>query len=256
LPGRHSESDQRPFGNPSRFRSGEIRSNFPALREELEKTGEQFVSHCDSEVLLRLFARAGSNCFARLRGIFAAAFWDRATETLTLVRDSMGVKPLYWAQENGSFSFASEFKALISGGDIVPQINPRALLRHLGLLWSPGEETIVEGVRKLLPGCYMEVRGTAAPIITRYAETAQPSVYKSNAPIGDLVAQARSEIEQAVRRQLISDVPLGAFLSGGLDSSAVVAFAARHHNGPGKLRCFSIDVATCPSSEHSAQLAA
>lgn len=225
--------------------NGEI-YNFRELRRELEAIGETFASHCDSEVLLRLFAREGRDCFARLRGIFAAAFWDRAARTLTVVRDSMGVKPFYWAGNEHRFAFASELKSLVRGGDVTPKVNPRAVLRHLGLLWSPGTETIVEGVHKLLPGHFMEVRrGAAKPVVGQYADPAQPAVAKSQASLGDLVAQTRSLVEQAVQRQLVSDVPLGAFLSGGLDSSAVVAFAARHRAGPERLRCFSIDVTAC-----------
>ena len=222
--------------------NGEI-YNFLELRVELEEAGETFVSHCDSEVLLRLFARQGRDCFTRLRGIFAAAFWDRASNTLTVVRDSMGVKPFYWVGEQHRFAFASELKSLVRAGDVVPRVNPRAVLRLLGLLWSPGEETIVAGVHKLLPGQYMEVRlGAGAPVAVRYADPARPAETKSAAKVDDLVAQTRAMVEQAVQRQLISDVPLGAFLSGGLDSSAIVAFAARNRTGPGKLRCFSIEV--------------
>lgn len=222
--------------------NGEI-YNFLELRAELEDKGEMFVSHCDSEVLLRLFAREGRSCFSRLQGMFAAAFWDRAALSLTLVRDSMGVKPLYWTGDQHRFAFASELKSLVRGGEVVPKVNPRAVLRHLGLLWSPGEETIVEGVHKLLPGEYMEVRHKVeAPVIGRYADPAHPVIRKSRANVSDLILQTRAMVEQAVQRQMIADVPLGAFLSGGLDSSAVVAFAARHHTGPGKLRCFSIEV--------------
>ena len=222
--------------------NGEI-YNFLELRAELEEAGETFVGHCDSEVLLRLFARQGRDCFARLRGIFAAAFWDRAGNTLTVVRDSMGVKPFYWAGDQHRFAFASELKSLVRAGDVVPRINPRAVLRHLGLLWSPGEETIVAGVHKLLPGQYMEVRpGAGAPVAVRYADPPRPAETKSTAKVDDLVVQTRAMVEQAVQRQLISDVPLGAFLSGGLDSSSIVAFAARNRTGPGRLRCFSIEV--------------
>lgn len=221
--------------------NGEI-YNFTELRRDLEAAGERFAGHCDSEVLLRLFARNGTACFPHLRGIFAAAFWDRVERRLTLVRDSMGVKPLYWCRTGNGIAFSSEIKALVRAGDVVPRINPRGVLRHLGLLWSPGRETIAAGVFKLLPGQYMTFREGEEPVSERYADQALPNPAKSTRSTEDLVAATREQVERAVKRQLVSDVPLGAFLSGGLDSSAVVAFAARHRTGPGRLRCFSIDV--------------
>src|SRR5258708_22086489 len=144
-------------GNIVMVYNGEI-YNFRELRSELEAKGENFVGHSDSEVLVKLFARYGTDCFGRLNGIFAAAFWDRSTETLWLVRDLMGVKPLYFAQLEGSLVFASEIKALLRSGWVTPRLNPRAVMFHLGYLWSPGETTIVQGVRKLLPGHALEFR--------------------------------------------------------------------------------------------------
>lgn len=221
--------------------NGEI-YNFLELRREMEQAGERFSSQCDSEVLLRLFAREGTACFPRVRGIFAAAFWDTSERRLTLVRDPLGVKPLYWTKVTGGVAFASEIKSLVIAGDVEPRINPRAMIRHLGLLWAPGEETIAQGVFKLLPGQYLTIRPGGTPEVVRYSDPAQPALSKDSRPVAELIDQTRTMIDQAVRRQLISDVPLGAFLSGGLDSSAVVAFAARHRIGAERLRCFSIDV--------------
>ena len=232
-----------PDGRIVMIYNGEI-YNFAELRRDLEAAGEQFSGHCDSEVLLRLFAREGTACFPRLRGIFAAAFWDRADQRLTLVRDSLGVKPLYWCRTASGIAFSSEIKALIRAGDVTPRINPRGVLRHLGLLWSPGRETIAQGVFKLLPGQYMTYRAGEEPAAVRYADQARPAPVKDQRCTSDLIDATRGLVEQAVRRQLVSDMPLGAFLSGGLDSSAVVAFATRHRTGPGRLRCFSIDVQT------------
>ncbi|XVO20190.1 MAG: asparagine synthase (glutamine-hydrolyzing) [Sphingorhabdus sp.] len=223
--------------------NGEI-YNYRELRAELEAVGEQFVGHSDSEVFLRLFMREGSACFSRLNGIFAVAFWDRHERSMTLARDPMGVKPLYFAEQPHGFAFASEIKALIRGGDVVPKINKAAVLHHLGLLWSPGSDTIVDGVHKLLPGEAMTVKNGAVVQRWIYADPTLPSVHRpATANAEALAAKVHDAVETAVQRQLVSDVPLGAFLSGGLDSSSIAAFAARHRTGPGKLQCFSIEIA-------------
>jgi len=227
-------------GNIVMVYNGEI-YNFRELRSELEAKGEIFVGHSDSEVLVKLFARYGTDCFARLNGIFAAAFWDRSAETLWLVRDPMGVKPLYFAQLEGSLVFASEIKALLRSGWITPRLNPRAVMFHLGYLWSPGEATIVQGVRKLLPGHALEFRRGQITKEWCYRDLA----FRPDHSLTDPVVAASKVAEtvgEAVRRQMVADVPLGAFLSGGLDSSAVVAFATRELGAASRLQCFSIEV--------------
>jgi asparagine synthase (glutamine-hydrolysing) len=221
--------------------NGEI-YNFRELRDELEAVGETFVGHSDSEVLVKLFAREGPDCFIRLKGIFAAAFWDRARETLCLVRDPLGVKPLYFAQLANSLVFASEIKALIRSGWVLPRLDPRAVMFHLGYLWSPGTTTIVSGVHKLAPGHALEFRQGSVVRNWQYRDLAM----QVNPSLGDarvaapMVAEA---VETAVKRQMVSDVPLGSFLSGGLDSSAVAAFARRELGSGSRLQCFSIEVA-------------
>lgn len=220
--------------------NGEI-YNHRELRSELEAAGETFVGHSDSEVLVKLFARQGPDCFARLNGIFAAAFWDRALQTAWLVRDPLGVKPLYFAQLPGALVFASEIKALIRSGWVSPQLNPRAVMFHLAYLWSPGTTTIVKGVHKLAPGHALEFRNGDVVREWRYRDLAtqvNPSLREPGV-VAPIVAEA---VASAVRRQMISDVPLGAFLSGGLDSSAVVAFARQDLGPAARLQCFSIEV--------------
>lgn len=225
--------------------NGEI-YNFRELRAELEAAGETFTGHSDSEVLLALFARDGGRCFGRLNGIFAAAFWERDTETLTLVRDPLGVKPLYVAEAEGSFAFASEMKALLRCGLVEPRLNPRAVLAHLGYLWSPGSATVVKGIRKVLPGHVLRVREGRVVSDNSYRDIA---FHQLPVPCGDEDAalQVAAAVKNAVGRQMVSDVPLGAFLSGGLDSSAVVAFGQQHLQqqggaAAGRLQCFSIEV--------------
>ena len=223
--------------------NGEI-YNYRELRAELEMAGEQFAGHSDSEVFLRLFMRDGPACLARLNGIFAVAFWDRDERTLTLARDPMGVKPLYFADQAHGFAFASEIKALIRSGDVVPTINKAAVLHHLGLLWSPGADTIVAGVHKLLPGEAMTVKDGSVTKRWIYDDPTLPAgAQPATAGTDAIVSRVYDAVETAVQRQLVADVPLGAFLSGGLDSSSIAAFAARHRTGPGKLQCFSIEIA-------------
>lgn len=222
--------------------NGEV-YNYRELRAELEAAGEVFTGHSDSEVVLALFAREGATCFSRLNGIFAAAFWERDTDTLTLVRDPLGVKPLYIASTGGGFAFASEMKALLREGVVEPRLDARAVLAHLGYLWSPGSATLVQGVRKVLPGHVLRVRGGRVVSDTSYSDIV---FSKSLAHSGEqLTARVAAAIKEAVGRQMVSDVPLGAFLSGGLDSSAVVAFAQQHLRESGsatRLQCFSIEV--------------
>lgn len=225
--------------------NGEI-YNFRGLRAELEADGHRFQGHSDSEVLLHLFARDGVACFSRLNGIFAAAFWEKDSELLTLVRDPVGVKPLYIAEKAEGLVFASEMKALLRSGAVRPDLDPQAVLAHLGFLWSPGRATLVKGVRKVLPGHVVRVK--AGRIVSdepyralRFHHLAAP---KSDAAAAQAVGAA---VRAAVERQMVSDVPLGAFLSGGLDSSAVVAFAQQHRQKEGagesgRLQCFSIEV--------------
>ncbi len=225
--------------------NGEI-YNFRELRDELVASGHRFVGHSDSEVLLHLFAVHGASCFSRLNGIFAAAFWERDLEVLTLVRDPVGVKPLYVAESNNGLAFASEMKALLRAGAVRPELDPQAVLAHLSFLWSPGCATLVRGVRKVLPGHLVRVK--AGRIVSDEPYRAL-RFHRLPTP-GSEVSAAQAvgaAVRTAVERQMVSDVPLGAFLSGGLDSSAVAAFAQHHRQKEGvgksgRLQCFSIEV--------------
>lgn len=225
--------------------NGEI-YNFRELRTELEADGYRFNGHSDSEVLLYLFARDGSECFGRLNGIFTAAFWEQDKGLLTLVRDPIGVKPLYYSESANGFSFASEMKALLRCGVVQPHLAAHAVLAHIGFLWSPGRDTLVRDVHKVLPGHVLRVKD--GRIISdepyRPLKFNRLSAPKTVAAAADAVGMA---VRTAVERQMVSDVPLGAFLSGGLDSSAVAAFAQQHREKQGagtsgRLQCFSIEV--------------
>lgn len=216
--------------------NGEI-YNFRELRYALEAKGTHFRSHSDTEVVLAQYLRDGPSMLERLNGVFTLAIHDRASGDLLIARDALGVKPLYYCESNGGFVFASEIKALLA---LVPPggLDHEALHRYLTYQWCPGEGTPLRNVRKMLPGEAMVVN--AGKIKRRWLWYRLP-VCRGVRPDLDETASVpgvSSALGVAVRRQMVADVPLGAFLSGGLDSSAVVAFA-REQNP--HLRCFTIE---------------
>jgi asparagine synthase (glutamine-hydrolysing) len=198
--------------------NGEI-YNFRELRTGLERDGFAFRSDCDTEVLLALYARDGAAMLNKVNGIFAFGIWDTEREQLFLARDRLGVKPLYYHRHDGTFSFASEVKALIAGG-LRPRMNHKALADFLTFLWVPDPDTMFEGVYKLPPGHYATyTNGQLA--IEQYWDMTFP--VEDDRSEDDWTQDVRAAVGSAVRRQRVSDVPLGSFLSGGIDSSAIVA---------------------------------
>ncbi len=216
--------------------NGEI-YNFRQLRADLENAGHHFCGHSDSEVLLHGWLEWGAEVLDRLNGIFAFAIWREETRELTIVRDPMGVKPLYYAETASGFAFASELKALLVLPDLDRTIDPQAVDACLAHLWLPSPLTMFRGVRKLEPGHALLVRGGRVVRDRRYAPMPMVSDSMPAIPADEAVDHLEQLLAQAVERQLVSDVPLGAFLSGGLDSSAVVAFARRRTE---KVPCFTI----------------
>ena len=217
--------------------NGEI-YNFRELRASLEGKGYRFRGSSDSEVLLNLYLAEGPSMLSRLNGIFAFAIWDSRDRSLFVARDGLGVKPLYYAAGSRGVAFASEIKALleIAGGD--GELDAASLHRYASLLWCPGEGTPLKSVRKLLPGHAMVVR---AGLIERLWSWYQLPISPGAAgPVDErsMVDACGSQLAAAVGRQMIADVPVGAFLSGGLDSSAIVALA--REQAP-DLRCFTIE---------------
>jgi len=220
--------------------NGEI-YNHSELREELRAKGFVFRGRSDTEVLLKAYLAWGESCFARFNGMFALAMWDGRTRRTLLVRDPLGIKPLYWAQAPEGVLFASELKALLAHPGVSRRIDPAALQAYVTFLWSPGTMTMLEAVRKLLPGHVLVLAGGAVERMSRFTDAPMPpSRYEERAP-GAWAEQLRHTLGAAVRRQLNADVEVGAFLSGGVDSSSVVALAVAERD-PKQLRCYTIDL--------------
>ena len=193
--------------------------NFRSLGAELEAQGMRFRTDCDTEVLLAMYARHGTRMLERLNGIFAFAIWDTATGEMFLARDPLGVKPLYYAHNGSALHFASEVKALLPAIG-TPRMRRDSLLEYLSFLWVPDPDTLFEGVQKLPPGHFALV-GDGEMEVSQYWD---PSFsVDRRVPRDEWPERLRETVQGAIRRQMVSDVPLGAFLSGGLDSSAVVA---------------------------------
>lgn len=216
--------------------NGEI-YNFRELREELESNGYLFRSNSDSEVILNLYLRDGVKMLSRLNGVFSLAVWDSNINSMLIARDGLGVKPLYYTNTEEGFSFASEIKALLvlSRSDM---LNEQALYHYLSFLWCPGADTPLRHVKKVLPGEALVVK--EGKIERRWSWYQLPAVrgIRYNLSSQDAIKGCEKYLRRAVHRQMVSDVPVGAFLSGGLDSSAVVAFAREINPN---IRCFTID---------------
>ena len=217
--------------------NGEI-YNFRELRADLAAQGFRFRGHSDTEVLLNLYLTVGEAMLTRLNGIFAFAIWDSRKQALLIGRDALGVKPLYYAALNGRFAFASEIKALLKLVPEVRELDIASLHRYLSFLWCPGEGTPLKAVRKLGPGEAMWVR--AGRIERRWTWYQLPVFRGVSADLDEISALTgtASHLRRAVQRQMVADVPVGAFLSGGLDSSAIVTFA-REVNPD--IHCFTIE---------------
>lgn len=204
--------------------NGEI-YNFLELRRELESKGHKFASHTDTEVIVHLYEQEGPECVRRLNGMFALAICDlRSSDPILFVaRDHFGVKPFYYFCEGGCFAFASEIKSLLQVAGIEAELDPQSLHQYLTFLWVPDPKTIFRRILKLPAGHYaLFSRGELR--ITQYWDLTFPSVDQSYSRSDcDLAEEIRERFQRSVEAQMISDVPIGAFLSAGLDSSSIVA---------------------------------
>lgn len=222
--------------------NGEV-YNFAELRPELEAVGRKFRGHSDTEVIVEGCAEWGvETTVKRLIGMFAMALWDRRERVLYLVRDRLGIKPVYWAKFGETLIFGSELKALRAHPGWQPALDRDALAAFLRLMYVPGPKSIYQGVNKLPPGTILVARAGAAPEIKPYWTLEQIARDGQDARFVGSEDEAVEAIDallgDAVRRRMIADVPLGAFLSGGIDSSVVVALMQK--NNAQKVRSFSI----------------
>ncbi len=216
--------------------NGEI-YNHAELRPELEARGHRYRTRSDTETILHLYEEEGERCVERLRGMFAFAVWDRTRRRLLLARDRLGIKPLYYARTDRELLFASEIKALLAASPIRAEFNEAVLPEYLATRFVAGEETFFRGIRKLLPGHtlswsladgFRERRYWRLPVTTD----------DSPVELQERASHLRTRLEGAVRSHLMSDVPLGLFLSGGLDSSGLAALMAPMVKEP--IRTFSV----------------
>lgn len=211
--------------------NGEI-YNFRELAAELAACGHTFRTHCDTEVIVHAWEEWGAACVERFRGMFAFALWDRNRQTLFLVRDRVGIKPLYYAEVgDGQVVFGSELKALLAHPGVRRDVDPRAVEEYLAFGYVPDPRSIFRGVHKLAAGHVIEARrGDGLPAPRRYWDV--PFRPVAAAGEADLAEELVARLREAVELRLIADVPLGAFLSGGVDSSAVVALMAGLSDDP------------------------
>ncbi len=224
------EHGQQPFssreGQVVTFQNGEI-YNYRKLKKQLEDRGYQFISDCDTEVLAHGFAEWGiSELLHQLDGMYAVAILDRGSRELHLARDRFGEKPLFYTVSKGRFAYSSNLLALAALDWVDDEIDAQSLERYLALHYVPGEATIFKSIKRVLPGERLVVP-LEDPVPTRCRYYTLPLGREKTISDNDLAAV----IEQAVESRLIADVPVGIFLSGGLDSSILAAVAAKKHPG-------------------------
>jgi asparagine synthase (glutamine-hydrolysing) len=219
---------KQPMANPDKSVwitfNGEI-YNFKELRADLEAGGYHFVTQSDTEVILRAYEVYGEECVDKLRGMFAFAIWDKNRSKLFLARDRLGIKPLYYAITGKEVLFASEIKAILDAGSIQAELNTAILPEFLATRFSAGAETFFKGIRKLLPGrtlSWSPEQGFQGRRYWRLPST----MTKSGETFEECARTVRESLEQAVSSHLVGDVPVGLFLSGGIDSTALAALMA------------------------------
>jgi asparagine synthase (glutamine-hydrolysing) len=208
--------------------NGEI-YNYRELRGWLEARGHRFATSSDSETILHAYEELGDGCVERLRGMFALAIWDAKAGRLFAARDRLGIKPLYWTVVNGDLLFASEIKSLLRHPGVRAELDEESLHHYLTFLCTPAPATMFRGIQKLPAGHTLSFDGDGAARIARYWDAIVPTRPMDEA---EAVDRTRGLIEDAVRSHMVSDVPFGAFLSGGVDSSTNVALMSRFMDRP------------------------
>jgi asparagine synthase (glutamine-hydrolysing) len=229
------------------MQNGEL-YNHAAIRHELEGRGHRFTSRCDTEVIPHLYEEHGRGFVERLSGKFGLAVWDGSRRRAVLARDRLGVKPLYWAVAGDLVVFASELKSLLASGLIEARLDYEAIDAYLRLGHVPGPATPLAGVAKLPPGCRLVIDAGGARV-ERYWSYPTPTAEAPSARVEEYADQLLEVLRRSVRSRLMSDVPLGAMLSGGLDSSLIVALMAEEMSQP--VKTFSIGFAGSAGNELS-----
>jgi asparagine synthase (glutamine-hydrolysing) len=220
--------------------NGEI-YNHRALREHLEDQGHRFRSCSDTEVILHLYEEVGEDCVRGLEGMFAFGIWDESRQVLVLARDRLGVKPLYYTQQHGMLLFASEIKALLAHPLVTCDVDTEALYHYLTFKTTPAPLTMFAGIRKLPAGCWLTCDRHGHTRVTPYWDAVSPATPRHDGAAEDaVVANVRELLTASVVKRTMADVPTGVFLSGGLDSSAIVALLAPRVRQP--VNTFSVGI--------------
>lgn len=239
--------------------NGEI-YNFQDLRAELEARGVTFRGHSDTEVMLEAFSAYGiAPTVKRLIGMFTIGLWDRRERTLTLIRDRLGIKPVYWAKFGGLFLFGSELKALRAFPGWTPRIDRGAVASFMRHNYIPAPHTIYQGVNKLEAGCILTLPWGGAPSIERFWDARTVAHAGLTDPLhvddSELIDRLEDLLKDAVKRRMIADVPVGAFLSGGVDSSTVVALMQAANAGPVRTYSIGFDIPGFDEAQHASAVA-
>jgi asparagine synthase (glutamine-hydrolysing) len=230
-----SEAGRQPMSNENEtiwmVFNGEI-YNYKSLKENLDKNGHRFISQTDCEVIIHLYEEEGIECTKRLNGMFAFALWDSKKQTLFLCRDRLGIKPLFYYWDGKSMIFASEMKSILCDPEVSKEIDWNALNLYLTFNYIPAPYTIYKKIKKLNPGHYIMVR-KKSPKIKQYWDIEKKTENKNKEMSTETYKKKLYDLlENSVSMRLIADVPLGAFLSGGIDSSIIVGLMSRISNSP------------------------
>jgi asparagine synthase (glutamine-hydrolysing) len=211
--------------------------NHRDIRRRLERDGHRFRTRCDTEVLPHLYEAVGTSLPKHLRGMFGLVVWDERKQRALIARDRLGIKPIYYAHVDDTVVFASELKSLLASGLVVPSLDPDAIDAYLSLGFVPAPATPLLGVQKLLPG-HMLLVDQDGVRVEEYWSYPHPNAAPADRSLDEHAEELLELLDESVRLRLMSDVPLGAMLSGGLDSSLIVALMARHASAP--VQTFSI----------------
>lgn len=231
--------------------NGEI-YNFQGLVHELEARGHRFRTRSDTEVIVHAWEEWGERAVERFRGMFAFAVWDERKQTLWVARDRVGKKPFYYLVDQNRFIFGSELKAVLEAPGVSRELDPEALSDYLSLLYVPNPKSIFRSIRKLPPAHYAVVTGDRFEVRPYWDLSFEP---QHGLPEERLMDELLGVLDESTRIRLMSEVPLGAFLSGGVDSSAVVAFMARASETPVLTNSISFSVASYDESAHARRVA-